>query len=325
MKSDWKSTFASLPALLCLFAAVAEAQEKRELGINKASAADIPAGLKYEDNITYKTVDGQALQLTLFEPLTRKYPKAPFVVFIHGGGWSNGNRFGAAADRINPVIRQLNENGVACATIDYRLAQNEGPHAIDAAADCMEAVAFLVKEAEKYHLDPDRIGIWGASAGGHLALVTGLGATKDYPCDPNLAAFAGSIRCVAAYFPLVSLVDTAMFRGSNFERPGRFRSILGGTIEEKREIAEKLSPTLLLRSDSPPLFLAHGDQDSVLNVINSTTLAALAAERKVPVECLIVKGGEHGFRGKTDPPLDVVMAKTTAFFLRNLAPPDPAK
>ena len=136
-------------------------------------------------------------------------------------------------DLVN-VIRQLNQNGIACVSIEYRLANGGKATAYDSAADCKDAIRFLAKNAEKYHLDPGRIGVFGSSAGGNLCLVTALGDDKDYPCDPALNGSGARIRCVAAYYPLTSFVNPEVLKGSNFERPERFVPILGGNLEDKR-------------------------------------------------------------------------------------------
>jgi acetyl esterase/lipase len=183
-------------------------------------------------------------------------------------------------------------------------------------------VRYLAKHASEYGIDPERIGTFGTSAGGHLTLVTALGKDSDYPCDPSLDDAKARIRCVAAYFPLVSLVDPSITKGSNFENPERLVPLLGGPLEENRDVALKLSPTELLRSDSPPIFLAHGDNDRALSYLNSTVMRDAAQAKGVPVECIISKGAGHGFSGKdTDPSGDEINRRTVAFFMKYLTAP----
>ncbi len=164
------------------------------------------------------------------------------------------------------TLSKLSGREVPCNQNDYRLANGGKWTAFDSPADCLDAVRFLAKNAERYQIDPDRIGIFGSSAGGNLGLVTALGEAKDYPCDPALDDHKGRIRCVAAYYPLTSFVNPDVLKGSNFERPQRFLPILGGSLEEKKDIARKLSPIELLKRHSPAIFLAHGDADRTLSV-----------------------------------------------------------
>jgi acetyl esterase/lipase len=281
----------------------------------------LPKDMKVEDNVVYKTVNGQDLKLTVFYPKVKKFEKAPLLVYIHGGGWGHGNRFVVEISGGIDVVRQLNDAGVVCVTIEYRLVNGQSVVAMDSEADCRDAIHFMVENAARFGIDPQRIATMGGSAGGHLSLVTALGDDKDYPCDPALAKYPGRIVAEAADFPLVSLVDPSLFKGSNFERPGPLNGLLGGPLDEHRDAAEKLSPTLLLKPGSPAIFVAHGDHDHVLNVANAYALAKACQEKGVPVELVIVKNADHGFSGKNiDPPLDEISRRTAVFLLKYLLP-----
>ena len=282
----------------------------------------LPADLKTVKDIVFKQFGDTKLDLLLFLPLEKKARKSPLVVYIHGGGWGGGDKFKVLRPDILGVVRELNRQGVTCASIEYRLANGGAATAFDSAADCKDAVRFLVKHAAQYGLDPERIGTFGSSAGGHLTLVTALGDDRDFPCDPSLDGPRGKIRCVAAYYPLVSFVDPALMKGSNFERPQRLVPILGGSPEEKRDLAKKLSPLELLSADSPAIFLAHGDADTVLSFRNSTAMRDAAQAKGVPVECVISRGAGHGFSGAViDPTVAEINRRTVEFFLKHLSTP----
>ena len=286
------------------------------------SSARVPADLKVVKDIVFKKVGDVTLDLMLFQPLEKKFEKSPLVVYIHGGGWGGGDKFNVLRRDLIEVIRELNRRGITCASIEYRLANGAPATANESVADCKDAVRFLAKHAAQYGLDADRIGTFGSSAGGHLTLVTALGEDRDYPCDPALDGPPVKVRCVAAYYPLTSFLRPELMKGSNFERPARLVPILGGLLEEKRELAGKLSPIELLTPRSPPIFLAHGDADAVLSYTNSTALRDAAQALKVPVECLISKGAGHGFRGEAiEPSVAEINRQTVAFFLKHLATP----
>jgi acetyl esterase/lipase len=295
-------------------------------GESSFTIADIPKDLKVEDNVVYKTVNGQDLKLTVFYPQVKKYDKAPLLVYIHGGGWAAGNRFVVVKSGGIDVVRQLNNAGVVCATIEYRLVPRDPstPNAsttMDAEADCRDAIHFLVKNAARFGIDPERIATMGGSAGGHLSLVTALGEDKDYPCDPALTPYQGKVLAEVADFPAVSLVDPALLGVGVFKRPGTLAMVLGGPPDQKRDVAEKLSPTLLLKPTSPPILLAQGDHDSALPVQNSITMAKLCEEKGVPVELIVVKGAEHGFRGKNiEPTIPEIAHRSADFLLKYLLP-----
>lgn len=237
----------SFLAAIFMFAVVVE-----PIAAQRANRA--PADLKIVKDVIYKKVDGSSLDLWLFPPAAKNFDRAPLVVYIHGGGWGGGDKERVFKSHVLDTVRQLTQNGVMCASIEYRLANGGKATAYDSAADCKDAVRFLAGNGEKYGLDPERIGLFGSSAGGHLALVTALGDDKDYPCATKPDDRKGKIRCVAAYYPCTSFVHPEVLKGSNFERPPRFLPILGGSLDAKKEIARKLSPVELVQRDSPPSF-----------------------------------------------------------------------
>jgi len=285
----------------------------------RVTAPRLPDDLKIINGIVFKEAGGQKLDLMLFQPLVKKFEKSPLVVYIHGGGWGGGDKYKVLRNDILGVIRSLNQAGLTCASIEYRLADGKPALANDSVTDCKDAVRFLVKHAQEYGIDPERIGTFGSSAGGHLTLVTALGKDSDYPCDPLLDGPPFKIRYVAAYYPLVSFVDAECMKGGNFERPQRMIPLLGGLMKEKRELALKLSPVELLRADSPAILVAHGDADKVLSVHNATALRDAAQAKGVPVECIISKGAGHGFSGDSiSPTIAEINERTVAFFLKHL-------
>ncbi|GEM_PF-2170306 len=126
----------------------------------------------------------------------------------------------------------------------------------------------------------------------------------------------------AVHAPLQAPDDeSAKFNTGNFERPQRLIPLLGGLLEEKRELALKLSPIELLRADSPAIFLAHGDADKVLSVHNAIPMRDAAQVMGVPVECIISKGAGHGFGGEnSQPDVSEITRQSVAFFLNHLVP-----
>ena len=280
----------------------------------------LPADLKIVDDIVYKQVGDEKLKLMLFLPqedAAKKFANAPLVIYIHGGGWAGGDRYKVLRPDVIGVVRPLVERGFVCASIEYRLADGDPTTAFDAAADCKDAVRYLFQNSAKYGVDPERIGTLGSSAGGHLTLVTALGRDEDYPT--SLPGPTAKIRCVAAFYPLVSFVDTSVMQGSNFERPQRLLPLLGGSLEEKLEVAKKLSPIDLIRPDSPAILVAHGDADKVLPSVNAEKLRDAAAAKGVACECIISRGAGHGFGGDSiDPTVAEIDRRTVEFFAKHL-------
>ena len=285
---------------------------------------DMPSDLRVVDNIHYKEAAGQHLWITFFAPLKKTEGPTPLVVYIHGGGWTGGKRYNMIRPQIANVIRDLNKEGITCASIEYRLAAPGVTSVMDSVADCKDALRFIVKNAQKYGIDPDRIALIGESAGGHLVLTTGLGDEKDYPCDHSISGAPAKVRCIVAYYPRVSFSDKALLVSKRFdsEKIDKWmEQVLGASWKSDPAMLHKLSPVELVQSNSPAIQIIHGDQDTILPVSNATAMRDSAAAKGVEVECIIVKGAEHCFDGKEIHPTDVEIEKSTVdFLMRHLAP-----
>jgi dipeptidyl aminopeptidase/acylaminoacyl peptidase len=274
---------------------------------------------QYEKGIVYKTVDGKKLDLIYFKPQNVKAgEKVPWMLFVHGGGWRGGNKFNVLRSAFVGTLQQLTENGVACFTIEYRLTKNHVT-AFDSVVDSKDAARFLLKNASTYNLDPERYGVWGGSAGGHLSLMTALGHNKDFPGDAALAGFSPDFKCVASYYPLTSLTNPDVLADSKFEDPEALRHVLDGLFSEKPELARLLSPVEYLTKKTPPILLLHGEADTTLSIKNSLYMMDVAKEKGADVQLLSVKNAGHSFGGKNiSPSMEEINTKAAQFILSKL-------
>ncbi len=150
------------------------------------------AAVHEELNIEYSSPNGHSLKLDLYKPSQGGGP-FPVVMFIHGGGWKGGSK-----DRAKKLAKWLCEEGVAIAAIQYRLTDVAGwPAQID---DCYSAVRWLRRHAKQYGLMGERIGAWGTSAGGHLAVLLG---TREYPGHEDVSSRVHAVcDWFAGHFPV---------------------------------------------------------------------------------------------------------------------------
>jgi acetyl esterase/lipase len=125
----------------------------------------VPQGVKTHRDLAYVVNGHERQKLDLFVPEKADGP-LPLIIWIHGGGWQNGSKDGCP-----PLRNGYTEHGYAVASINYRLSG----HAVFPAQieDCKAAIRWLRAHAEEYSLDPQRFGVWGSSAGGHLAALVG--------------------------------------------------------------------------------------------------------------------------------------------------------
>lgn len=253
-------------------------------------------------NVEYARVGDVPLNLDLYIPDGADRP-LPLVIWIHGGAWVSGSK---NATRAPAVLG----SGYVVASVDYRLAQVAPfPAQIH---DCKAAVRFLRARADEFGIDADRIGVWGSSAGGHLAAL--LATSGDVS---ELEGTVGdhldvSSRVQAAcdfYGPsdLVALVDETGIVGAL--AVGR---LLGGPFVEREDLARLASPTTHVDFSDPPFLIVHGDADEIVPWDQSVRLHRVLAEAGVDASLWIVgRAGHGGFPSIVD---DVVRA----FFQRVL-------
>lgn len=276
-------------------------------------------GYNCRTGIVYKTVNGEVLDMVLFLPKVKKYDKAPITLYTHGGGWGKGDKTKIFRGDHQGVLDILLENGIACASIEYRLTRRDISTAYDCVVDCKDAARFLVKHADEYGLDPQRMAAWGGSAGGHLCLMTALAPNSLFPGDEDLAGVNPTFRCIASFYPMTAFTVPEVRAGSNFTNPNRFVPFLGGPYDENVELARKLSPVEYVTKDSPPVLLLHGDKDQVLNYRSSTYMMEIAEERGADVELLTVTNGLHGFGGENiQPSMEEIHRIAAGFMIKHL-------
>jgi acetyl esterase/lipase len=241
---------------------------------------------------------------------------APLLLYIHGGGWGGGDRYRMTKADIAGVFNRCGKAGVICASMEYRLT-GESSSAFDSVVDCKDALRFLVKHAQDYHMDPSRMGTIGGSAGGHLSLVTALGDPKNFPGDPALAGNdPPSLRCEVAYYPATDFTDSKL--AERFLGASRARIMFGGPAEEKGDVIRLLSPVALIQKQSTPVYCFHGDKDTTLSVENSRRLYAKGKAVGADIQYTEVLNGRHGFGTECTPSIDEIASKAAQFVIERL-------
>ncbi len=294
-------------AVLAGFLAAAEGEDRRFSDYNS------------QTGIVYKTVNGESLDLALILPTVKKYAKTPIVIYTHGGGWSKGDKTVVFWPPFAEALKILTDNGIACATIEYRLTRPGVSTAYDCVVDCKDAARFLVKHADEYGLDPKRMATWGGSAGGHLCLMTALAPGDKFTGSPDLKGFVPAFRCVVSCFPATTFLVPEIYNKSNFSSRGKWMSFLGGSREENDALAALLSPTEHLSANSPLVLLIHGDKDQVLSYDNSTYMVDVAKKVGADVELLTVTNGLHSFvGGDINPSRSEINRRSADFLIKHL-------
>ena len=284
---------------------------------NLARAADVTV----EENLTY----GQGGDAELKLDLARPEGEGPFpaIVFIHGGGWFQGNR-----QAYKSQIREAAQKGYVAATISYRLMQFDQKQKETTTAkpifpaqiqDAKAAIRWLRANAGKYHVDPERIGVTGGSAGGHLSLLAGLADKKA-----NLEGKGGHpdqssrVQAVVNFFgptEMASAYETSSVAWI-------FRLFMGGTPDEVPATYKAASPVTYVSQDDPPVLTLHGDRDKLVPIAQAKLLDEKMKAAGAPHTLIILEGQGHGFGGKAREKAAKAMWD---FFEKHLKPGKPAK
>jgi acetyl esterase/lipase len=231
-------------------------------------------------NIPYVPGAGSPQQLDLYLPTNQK--NMPLIVYVHGGGYGHGDKFG---DSLNPNELQLLWDGYAMASINYRLT----PAAIWPAQieDCKAAVRWLKANARQYGYDPNRIGVMGESAGGQLVAILGTtSGSKKFDVGENLDT-SSDVTCA------VDLFGPADFTAPEMSSDGGAIALLGGPIQEHLDLARSASPIYYVHADEPPMLVIQGTADHLVPFLQSERLVDAMEKAGAPFYFHTVVGGGH--------------------------------
>lgn len=272
-------------------------------------AAQRPARALHHIGMIYDAVDGfRALELDLFVPEGASGP-VPCVVWIHGGAWLFGSR--ALLPDYWPagiLFQRAIDVGLAVATIDYRHSR-EAPFPAQV-HDGFAALRWLAKYGPELGIDPQRLAVWGESAGGHLASLLALVTDPNLQGDRGAPVAPPAIRAAVSFYG-VSDVSTmpSMFATMPQEWIDELTAASAGRPAEPLDVflnggplpraeADRLSsPVSHAHTDAPPFLLIHGDADGLVPITQSEQLAAALTAVGATANLKRVPGADHVFLG----------------------------
>jgi acetyl esterase/lipase len=289
---------------------------------NAAPAAPAPQGPVTRGNVTFQNdvVYGKGGPVDLLADIA--WPKdatgpLPAIIHIHGGGWIGGNR------RWPGGLAQFAQHGYFAASIEYRLDNvAKWPAQIQ---DCKCAVRWLRANAAKYNVDPNRIGIIGESAGGHLvACLDTMAGEKDYEGDGGWPGVSSAVQAVVDFYGPTDFVTPQIYTD---EAKRLTMGLFGVPREQDLALWKSASPVFSVAAGDPPVLMVHGDADSLVPLAQSQVFAAALTKAGVPNQLLVIHNGRHGLGAlpplKIDPGWSVINQTVLDFFAKNLAPAKP--
>ena len=247
-----------------------------------ASAARADDDVKIIPDVVYGHKHGMALTFDVFKP---KNANGAGVLYMVSGGWfSRWIPPEQAIGRFQPL---LSEGFTVFAVRHGSAPKYVIPEAI---SDVRRSLRFVRLNAQKYGIDPDRLGVTGGSAGGHLSLMLGTTADEGDPDAKDEVLRTGNrAAAVVAYFPPT---DVRPWVGEGTPLATMFPAL---RFDSKK--GPDCSPILHVTADDAPTLLVHGDKDSLVTLDHSEKMLGELKKQKVPCELLVIKGAGHGFGG----------------------------
>lgn len=237
------------------------------------------AELTVKSDVVYGHKDGMALVYSVLQP---ENANGASIVFMVSGGW---------VSRWSPTARYARQFGDMLDAGFTVIAVHHGsaPRYLvpEAYADVSRAIRHIKLHADQHGIDPDRIGVTGGSAGGHLSLMLGMDsdAGKDSETDAVMRQ-SNEVAAVVAYFPPVDL------------RPMVGPSDRFPALDFEDAKAASISPILHVDPSDPPTLLIHGDADELVDISNSIDMQAEFEKQHIISEFITIPGAGHGFRGE---------------------------
>lgn len=269
----------------------------------------LAGGFASELDIQYGSLSAQ--KLDIFQPDRPSEGVRPAVIFIHGGGWSSGDK-----TALRSLAQGVTKYGYVGIPVNYRLVVNERNRWPTQLDDVQRVVRWLRQNASKYGIDEKRIGAFGTSAGAHLAACLGTMETRDNS-DPELAGHSSRVACVVDLFGPTDLTDIQAAKGRTAESAlVVIRQLLGGNPSELADAARSASPLLSVDAQSSPFLIFHGGVDDVVPISQSARLNAALQKAGVESNLIIFPEEGHGFSNPENN--DRYIRKTLLFLRRHL-------
>lgn len=279
-------------------------------------------------DVVYGHKYGMALTFDVFQP---KKQNGAGIILINSGGWfsptfpifyketAEGLRLATDQERAQmkpkqqgrPRIKPLLDKGFT--VFDVRHGSSPKFEMSEIVADLRRAIRFIRFHAGKYNIDAERLGLWGGSAGGHLALL--LGTTADVRSKDITDEFeksSGRVAAIVAYFPPADLKRWGEFHMKN---PGESLPPAPAILALKTEQFGEFSPINFVSSDDPPTLIVHGDQDQMVPILEGQDMYQTLLKAGVKSKFVTIPGVGHGFTGQAD---DIAMKETVNWFEEHL-------
>ncbi|MGH1520454.1 alpha/beta hydrolase fold domain-containing protein [Chryseobacterium sp. JK1] len=276
----------------------------------------LPEIANITEDITY-TINrkGSPVKLDVFTPKNALTEKLPVLIYIHGGGWVGGDKIIHADNYVETTIAKLMAKKYAVVSINYTLL-NDSTHFPLPLEDTKDAIRWVRKNAEKYNFDTHNIGLFGASAGAHLALMAAYTPDNTYIGNPELSSYSAKVNYVIDHYGPADLnklfhtrlgtIPVAMIGLISKKivslQQDLVKGLSGYDVKKDQgraiEYFKTISPVYFV-SEAVPTLIVQGNSDKIVPLSQSKKLYRKLKRAKVQTSLIVVDKGVHGF-GTTD-------------------------
>jgi len=245
--------------------------------------------------------------------LAKSVKPTPAMIYIHGGGW----RAGSKKNVPGWLKAFVAEGKLSVVAVEYRFTDvATHPAQVN---DCLRAIQFVRQNAKKWNIDPQRLGVTGGSAGGHLSAYVALhDDAADAKSDDSVVRQSSRVACAVSF---AGPTDWSLLSSIEHRHPA-YRQLIGykpGTpaSELKASLVKDVSPISFASKDDPPIMQVHGDNDVIVPLKHASNLHERLKSIGVKTELVVIAGGKHNVAGAGGQ----VAKRPTEFVRQNLLRP----
>lgn len=282
-------------------------------------------------DVTYKTSDSIDHKLDIYLP-QKSDKKFPVLIFLHGGGWIGGDKAFPEKFYLNDFILKFVQSGYAVVSANYTLLDKNTnfPKPVE---DVKESVKWIRANADKYNFDDKNIGMWGASAGAQIGMLSAYSSEDQFSDNSSFPNYSSKVNYFIDYFGPTDLNKLLRTEEPGFKififklifpkiykmRNDMIRGFTKKDIkQEKQEAIDGLkvySPVAYINQNSIPTLLIHGNNDRIVPFSQSEILKKKLDENKVKNELISIDKGDHGLNEESGH--DLMLEKTLEFMKQN--------
>lgn len=260
-------------------------------------------------NIAYKHADGKEILLDIYSLKGDTTSKRPVVIYIHGGSWTGGDKSWIHFTSRQAVADAFVKENYVVVSVNYRLAEGKKYDFQTELSDCRDAIKWVRRNAKQYHADPDKIGLWGTSAGAHLSLICGY-----LPTDST------DMRFVIDFYGPANLHK--MFRTDLSPIGlGAARAVMPKLYHERqvlmkifpRNFCDVYSPVNIADRNSTPTLILHGKKDKLVGISQAYELNRVLTDYGAYHKMFVYPKLAHGFTQPTQQELSDMVKQSVDF------------